>query len=374
MNQGDLIQQLQNHKYAVDQSSIVAATDLNGVITYVNEKFCEVSGYTQEELIGADHSIVNSQYHPPSFFRDMWNTIQLGKIWQGDIRNRSKLGKYYWVSTTIVPCRGKDGKIFEYLSIRHEITDLKMAQELILEQQSRLAVASKFAALGEMAANLTHEINNPLAAILGRCEMLMHQLQQNQLNQNFLLNGIEAIEFTSRRIEKIIRSMKSFSMAGDGDPFEAVNLNKLIAETIDFIQQRFKDYGIDLIVKPANTELMIECRNIEISQVLLNLLNNSFDAIIRNKEKWVEVTTEILDNEHVKIAVTDSGDGITEEVVHRIFDPFFSTKEKKYGTGLGLSISKGLIDRHRGNIEVDRTVKNTCFVIVLPMQQREKRS
>lgn len=369
MNQLDLIQQLKNHKYATDQSCIVAATDWDGIITYVNDKFCEVSGYSREELIGKDHSIINSKYHPASFFRDMWNTIKAGKVWQGDIRNITKEGKYYWVSTTIVPFKGSDGKIFQFLSIRHEITDLKMAQQLILEQQSRLAVASKFAALGEMAANLTHEINNPLAAILGRCEMLIQQLQKSEINQKSIMSGIEAIEFTSRRIEKIIRSMKSFSMAGDGDPFESVNLNKLITETIDFIQQRFKDYGITLTVLPIDMNLTIECRSTEISQVLLNLLNNSFDAIVRNKDKWVEIAAELHDPNYVKITVADSGLGISEDLVNRIFDPFFSTKEKKYGTGLGLSISKGLIDRHHGSIEIDVSSQNTCFVIHLPTHQ-----
>lgn len=369
MSQVDLIQQLKNHKYAIDRSCIVAATDLDGIITYVNDKFCEVSGYSREELIGTDHSIVNSKYHPASFFRDMWNTIKTGEIWQGDIRNKNKQGKYYWVSTTIVPFKGSDGKILQFLSIRHEITDLKMAQQLIIEQQSRLAVASKYAALGEMAANLTHEINNPLAAILGRCEMLIQQLEKSDLNQKTILSGIEAIEFTSRRIEKIIRSMKSFSMAGDGDPFESISLKKLITETIDFIQQRFKDYGITLTIMPIDLDLTVECRSTEISQVLLNLLNNSFDAIVGNQEKWVDIAAELQAPNHIKISVTDSGSGISDELVHRIFDPFFSTKEKKYGTGLGLSISKGLIDRHQGSIEVDSSSKNTRFVILLPTHQ-----
>lgn len=369
MSQIELIQQLTNHKYAVDQSCIVAATDLDGIITYVNDKFCEVSGYAREELIGADHSIVNSRYHPASFFRNMWNTIKAGEIWQGDIRNKNKQGKYYWVSTTIVPFKGSDGKILQFLSIRYEITDLKMAQQLIIEQQSRLAVASKYAALGEMAANLTHEINNPLAAILGRCEMLIQQLEKSDLNQKTILSGIESIEFTSRRIEKIIRSMKSFSMAGDGDPFESVNLKKLITGTIDFIQQRFKDYGITITIKPIHLDLAIECRSTEISQVLLNLLNNSFDAIVRSEDKWVEIAAELYDSNHVKITVVDSGLGISEDLINRIFDPFFSTKEKKYGTGLGLSISKGLVDRHYGSIEVDSSSKNTSFVILLPTLQ-----
>jgi len=369
MTRLDLIQQLENHKYAIDQSSIVATTDLKGIITYVNDKFCEVSGYTREELIGADHSIINSKYHPPTFFGELWNTIKAGNVWRGDIRNKTKLGQFYWVSTTIVPFRGHDGEIFQFLAIRHEITDLKEAQQLILEQQARLAVASKYSALGEMAANLTHEINNPLAAILGRCEMLIQQLHKGDLNPKSILSGIESIEFTSRRIEKIIRSMRSFSVAGDGDPFEIVIVQHLIDETIDFVQQRFKDYSIDLTVKPIDLNLTIECRSSEISQVLLNLLNNSFDAIVKNKDKWVEIEAQLSDPNHLKITLTDSGFGISKEVTHRIFDPFFSTKEKKYGTGLGLSISKGLIDRHHGCIEVDQTYKNTRFVIILPLHQ-----
>lgn len=369
MNEQDLIRQLKNHKYAIDQSSIVAATDLNGTITYVNDKFCEVSGYSREELLGADHALVNSQYHPPSFFSDLWLTIKQGKVWRGDIRNRSKTGQHYWVSTTIVPFRDNDGNIFQFLSIRHEITDLKMAQQLILEQQARLAVTSKYSALGEMAANLTHEINNPLAAILGRCEMMIQQLQRGSISQKTILSGIESIEFTARRIEKIVRSMRSFSVAGDGDPFEQVSVGHLINETIDFVQQRFKDYRINLLIKSIPQDQVLECRSTEISQVLLNLFNNAFDAIVKNKEKWIEIEAILRDPHHIKICVTDSGKGISEEISHRIFDPFFSTKEKKYGTGLGLSISKGLIDRHHGSIEVDHNCKNTRFVIILPIHQ-----
>ena len=148
-----------------------------------------------------------------------------------------------------------------------------------------------------------------------------------------------------------------------------MTVESLIAETIDFVQQRFKDYSIELKVKPIDPKLNLFCRNTEISQVILNLLNNAFDAIVKNSEKWVEIEVKSHDSEHIMITVTDSGHGIAPEIAHRIFDPFFSTKEKKYGTGLGLSISKGLIDRHHGNIEIDLNHKNTRFVIVLPVHQ-----
>jgi PAS domain S-box-containing protein len=372
MTQQDLLQQLSNHKYAIDQASIVAITDSQGVITYVNDKFSEVSGYSRDELIGHTHRIVNSKYHPPSFFLDLWKTIKAGQVWRGEFRNRRKNGSYYWVDTTIVPFHDSQGHIFQFLSIRHEITPLKQAEQVIFEQQARLAVASKFSALGEMAANLTHEINNPLAAILGRCEMLIQYLQRPDVDREHLRKSIENIEFTAHRIERIIKSMRSFSVAGDGDPFELVPIKGLIEETTEFVQQRFKDYGIALKINEIDPQLTIECRSTEISQVLLNLLNNAFDAIRDLSGKWIELDVTKVANEKVQISVTDCGYGIVDHVAVRIFDPFYSTKEKQYGTGLGLSISKGLVERHEGQIELDRLSTHTRFVVTLPARQSEK--
>lgn len=369
MTQEDLLQQLTNLKYTIDQSSIVATTDIKGIITNANEMFCKISGYSYGELIGKNHSLLNSKYHPKSFFENMWKTIKKGQVWKGDIRNRRKDGSFYWVQTTIVPFRNHDGQIDQYVSIRHDITDLKSAEQIIMEQQTRLAVASKFSALGEMAANLTHEINNPLAAILGRCELLIQNLQKPQQDLKYILSGIETIEFTARRIEKIVKSMRSFSVAKEGDPFELVSLNSLISETIDFVQQRYKDNGIELKFNELTPDLNIECRSTEISQVLLNLLNNAFDAIQNYSEKWVQVEIKYSHQNHIHILVTDSGTGISQPIVNKIFDPFFSTKEKQYGTGFGLSISKGLIERHKGSIDVDSTCKNTRFIISLPLRQ-----
>lgn len=371
MTQQDLLQQLSNHKYAIDRSSIVAETDSEGIITYVNDKFCEVSGYDRSELIGKTHAVVNSRYHPKSFFQDMWKTIKSGSVWQGEVRNRRKDGRNYWVNTTIVPFFDSNGAISQFLSIRHEITALKEAQQIIVEQQARLAVASKFSALGEMAANLTHEINNPLAAILGRCEMLIQTLQRPELPRESIQKSIETIEFTARRIEKIVKSMRSFSVARDGDPVEETTVVSLVDETIDFVQQRFKDYGIRLNVHPVDANLTIECRSTEISQVLLNLLNNAFDAIKENSDRWVEIEVKAFDK-YIQVFITDSGKGISQEIANRIFDPFFSTKETQYGTGLGLSISKGLVERHDGTIEIDNNWPHTRFIITLPRQSDPK--
>jgi PAS domain S-box-containing protein len=369
MDIGDLlIGDLSEQKFALDYSTIVAITDGDGTINYVNDKFCELSGYSKSELLGNDHKIINSGYHSAAFFQGLWDTIKNGKIWKGEIRNKKKCGQYYWEDTTIVPFMGKNQKSIQYLSIRHEITTLKEAQKTIIDQQTKLAVASKFSALGEMAANLTHEINNPLGVILGRCEMLLNHLDTESPDREQINKMVEHIEFTARRIEKIIKSMRSFSVATEGDPFESLTLIKLIHETVDFVQQRFKDYNIDLHVTPIDPALKIECRNHEVSQIILNLLNNAFDAVQNLHTKWVKVEIqERLDD--VEIAVIDSGIGIATHHQEKLFEPFFSTKEKKYGTGLGLSISKGLAEKHNALLQYDTFNKNTRFQLVLPKRQ-----
>lgn len=353
---------------ALELSAVVAVTDGNGIIKYVNNNFCELSGYSREELIGKSHSIVNSGYHPPTFFKKLWDTIQNGKIWKGEIRNKNKNTNFYWEDITIVPFMDKTQKPIQYLSISHDITALKESQKISNNQQMSLAVASKFSALEELAANLSHEINNPLGVILGRCEMLMNHLGANSPDPEHINKMVEHIEFTARRIEQIIKSMRSFSSPTDGDPFEPVALAKLVQVTIDFVQQRFKDHGITLITPPIDLTLMIECRSTEISQIILNLLNNAFDAVQKIEIKWVKIEVQEY-KDRIEISVIDSGEGILAHHQEKLFDPFFSTKEKQYGTGLGLSISKGFAERHNALLEYDALSKNTRFHLSIPKKK-----
>lgn len=363
----EILKCLEEQKFALDQSAIVVQTDATGTIIYINQKFCEISGYTQEELLGKDHRIINSGTHSKEFFMNMWKTISSGKIWKGDICNRAKSGKLYWVSTTIVPFLDEKLKSHQYLAIRQDITDLKEAQQIIIDQQAQLIANSKLSAIGEMAATITHEINNPLGVILGRCEMIKSLIARESVDVINLNRLVDTIDVTAKRIEKIVKSMKILSHDGKDDPPDRTPIEIIINSLIDLFSEKFQSHGIQLSTNDYDRSIIIECRSHEIMQVLVNLVNNSFDALLDKENKWLRVDVQKKGNE-IEVSVMDSGLGITSQIREKLFMPFFSTKKVQFGTGLGLSISRSLVQRHQGKLEYDSLSSFTRFVMTLPQQ------
>ena len=248
--------------------------------------------------------------------------------------------------------------------------DLQVSHTQLEETQLKLVNSAKMAALGTMAGGIAHEINNPLVIIIGNAEFINFIEDFNETNIKTVKARTKKILDTAFRIAKIIKSLKALAREGESDPFVKVSVSSIIDETLELCGERARNFGINLGVssEPAGALIEMDCQPIQISQVLLNLVNNACEAIEDFPEKWVHL--HIKDELHIiQITITDSGNGITEELRTKLFRPFFTTKAAGKGTGLGLSISLQIIESHGGTLDIDMECKNTRFVITLPKKQ-----
>ena len=244
---------------------------------------------------------------------------------------------------------------------------MRRNERLLANQKVRMINSSKLAAIGEMAGSLAHEINNPLSIIHGRAERLKMLAEDKTLNLSDVVKTADTIEATSMRISRIVNGLRTLSRNGDKDPIEKVSLAKLINETVELSLQRFREKEINLQVDKIDEDLEINCRSVQIAQVILNLLNNAYDAVYELKLlKWVKISVGTT-GEQVQVSIKNNGSKIPENIQERIFEPFFTTKEAGRGTGLGLSISRSIIESHGGTLYLDTKVEETCFVFWLPV-------
>lgn len=229
-------------------------------------------------------------------------------------------------------------------------------------QRERTREGEKMAALGEMAAGMAHEINNPVAIIKITAEQLQEILSDEQPDIPMSRDMAQNIEKMAARIGKIVKSLKSFARDGETDPFVPTPLHQILDETIVLCEEKFRNRGVLLKYAKFPDHLSLKCRPVQISQIILNLLQNGLDAVEHLPERWVEISYE--ENHYgLEVRVTDSGGGIPEHIREKILQPFFTTKEVGKGTGLGLSISKGIMDAHHGELHIDTNCSNTRFVL-----------
>lgn len=337
----------------IDDVSIIARADLKGNITYANNQFCKISGYSREELIGQNHRIINSGYHGKEFFREMWNTILVkNELWRGEIRNRSKDGKIYWVDTIIKPILDGNGEVVEFLSVRRDITFLKEK----LDTDVKLA---RLAAVGETTAQIVHDVMNPLAIISGNIERIDRMIEKGMDDEKLgRLTGrmMQSVD----RIQEIFKSLRSSLMGETRVRFFSMKalLKNAIQELEVFIEQENFDISLD-------TEIDFDFvgNDTQLRQVFVNLIKNSIQANMDNNEKWVRLSILKIGGYKV-VQITDSGKGIPPEVSERMFDTLFTTKGDSGGTGLGLGLCKQIIEAHNGKISLNKTNPNTQFEIV----------
>ncbi|MGE4232972.1 MAG: sensor histidine kinase [Bacteriovoracia bacterium] len=257
------------------------------------------------------------------------------------------------------------------LTIELMITINKSLQKELLARAQANQV-TKLAALGEMASGIAHEINTPLASIKNLSSQIGELLQENPIDRAILIEMASALSVSTDRVAKIIVGLRAFSRDGSRDAFALVDLVKVINDTLDLCKERFKQSDVELIVEHPNSDLHIYGRFTELCQVLLNLLNNAFDAVENLQEKWIQIQIN-SQTTGVVMRITNSGPLISKEAQQHLFQPFFTTKEIGKGTGLGLSISLGIVKNHGGTLAFDNNAGHTCFEVSLPKPPNEKK-
>jgi PAS domain S-box-containing protein len=334
--------------YALDQSAIVAITDTKGTIKYVNQKFCDVSQYTREELIGQDHRVLNSKYHPKEFIRDLWVTIANGRIWRGEIRNRRKDGSFYWVDTTIVPFLDERGKPYQYMAIRYEITDRKRSEEKLREQDA-------LARLGQMAAVVAHEVKNPIAGIRGALQVIGSRLPADSRDRPVITEIIARLDSLNAIVQDLLVFARPRELRA-----EPVDLRSLVDEVVTRFRRDPAVARVSIDVSAPSAVVRADAEQLQI--VLQNLLLNAAQAMSGEGLVAIRVTEA---PEAWVVSVADQGPGMPPEIRAQAFDAFFTTKHR--GTGLGLPIARRIVDAHHGSIEIDTPAGGgTTVSVTLP--------
>ena len=366
------LKELADIKFALDQSTIVAITDQRGIINFVNDEFCRISKYSRDELLGQDHRIINSGYHPKDFIRDLWTTIASGTVWKGDLKNRAKDGSIYWVDTTIVPFLNSDGKPYQYVAIRHEITQLKLAEEKILQQSAELKRAAQLSVVGELAAGLAHEIKNPLAGIQGTVDILIRRREASDPETE----ALKAIRHEVERIDGTVRALldrarpRALSAA-------RTSLTEVIWRAVSIARSQAvsaaaRGHRVHIEFEPPPEDIEPVADAAQIEDAVLNLIINAIEAIegegkVAVSIRRAESESEAEFDEEAVIEVSDDGRGISEGDLARIFHPFFTTT--KGGTGLGLPAVRRIARAHGGRVEAKSIVgAGSTFTICLPLE------
>jgi PAS domain S-box-containing protein len=331
---------------------------------FVNRQYEVQFGIPQDQIVGRHIREIQGDQVFEEFLDD-YEQVFSGKMVEVEKEVFFLDGIKHALRVTFSPDFGPGNQVLGFVTLIQDVTQERAREQMILEQRQRLISSAKLAALGEMAGGIAHEINNPLAVIHGRAESLKAMAAEGQVDLTKLAYSANKIEMTATRIAKIVKALRNIARDGEADPFARASVRTILDDAVEICRERFYHHMIDFNLEVVSQGMEVECRAVQISQVVLNLLSNAFDAVKDQPNSWVKLSAQSLDGK-VEIVVEDSGSGVSFENRDKIFQPFFTTKEPGKGTGLGLSVSKAIIDAHCGTIDLDESCPHTRFVITLP--------
>jgi PAS domain S-box-containing protein len=349
------LKELKDLESALDQHCIVARTDRRGIITFVNDKFCSISKFSREELIGMDHRIVSSGFHSQEFIAGLWSTIKSGQVWKGDMKNQAKDRTIYWVDTTIVPFCDAQNSPRQYIAINTDITTIKSVEGDLRGAKEAAEEASK--AKSEFLANMSHEIRTPLNGVMGMTDLTLEtQLTAEQREY------LETVKLSADSLLTVINDILDFSKIEAGKiDLEALdfNLRDCLETSLKTLALRADEKGLELLCEVApEVPETVRGDSGRLRQVIINLIGNAIKFTDKGEvalKVQVESASEL--DRTLLFTVSDSGIGIPAEKLQSIFDPFSqadsSTTRKYGGTGLGLTISTRLVKMMGGRIWVE---------------------
>jgi two-component system cell cycle sensor histidine kinase/response regulator CckA len=335
----------------IEQSQFsIIITDIDGNIEFVNPKFVNLTGYTQEEVIGKNPRILKSGRTPPEEYKKLWDTILSGNIWKGDFINKRKDGELYYEFAIIAPIFDSKGNITNFIAIKEDVTQLRKAEE-------ELKKSEKLAALGKMAAYVAHEIKTPLNSM----KINIDRLEQKTID-NDSKKSLSAIQKELKRLANLLKNTLQFSNQ-TSLPFIEVNLHKKIENVRESLEPILRERGVTLVNRTSDHNIFGDAQ--QLLTLFVQLIENSIDSMDSGGE--IEISSE-LKGDQCFIYVKDNGCGV--DCSGNIFEPFITTKSA--GTGLGLAIVKNIIDNHKGSIRlVSSKQGETIFEIILK-SSREK--
>jgi PAS domain S-box-containing protein len=352
--------------------AIVAATG-EGKIVVVNVQAEKIFGYRREELLGQEVELL-----VPERFRRLHPEHRKSFSQEGRVRpmgdglnlfGRRKDGSEFPVEISLSPLETEHGILV--CSIIRDISARKALEAELDSSRMQIVSSARLSALGMMAGGIAHEINNPLGIIHAYASDLLELARAGKVSATVVERTSTKIVATAERIESIVKSLRHIAREGGADPIQPASLEELIGRVLELSRERFRMHSIRLNCSPIDAHLQVPCREVQIAQVVMNLLQNAFDAVVETtSEKWVEVKVH-AGAERVVVSVVDSGRGVPVEIKDRIMEPFFTTKPVGKGMGLGLSLARSIARQHGGDLTHGEHHGHTCFSLALPLRKED---